>query len=74
MRVARFRVHGRFTPATAATITITCDGQRGTLAVRPLRRHEAVVVDLASIASLVLLRDAMAKAREKKLAKKRGRS
>ncbi len=74
MRTAHFRVEGRFTPATAATITITCDERRGTIAVRPLRRREAVVVDLASIAHLILLRDAKAKALLKKAAKKRGRS
>ncbi len=75
MRTARFRVAGRFTPASAATVTIIHDPGRdaGMLRVRPLRSHREYTLDLAAVAGIVMLRVAQAEASERKRAKRSAR-
>jgi hypothetical protein len=60
MRVSKFRVDGRFTPAASATISVSSDGKRGTFSVRPLHSRREITIDLATLAGLVILRDAKA--------------
>lgn len=64
MRKAIFRIFGRFNGAQSATVTI--DRQSLTMEVRPLRRRKTYVASLSDLAQTVILRQALAEAREKK--------
>jgi hypothetical protein len=73
VRVARFKVWGRFDGAPSATITIMSDGTTGLVSVRPYRRRRDYTLTLGDVAQVVIGRVVRAEAREKLAEKRRGR-